>query len=108
MCLDFALEINKRYSSCLLIRVKAGLGRMGRESRAAEDLFICLRFPCLGRTAVDMTAAGLGCVASFLSLPACFVSFRVPAFPTFMPAQGPQLLAVSCCLPALQTQIMRI
>lgn len=62
MCLGFALGINSRYSFSLLIRVKAGLrGRMGRESRTVEYLFICLSLPCLGRTAVDMTAAGLGC-----------------------------------------------
>lgn len=80
MCLDFALEMNSRYSSCLLIRVKAGLWEDGERVKDRWRSFY-LRFPCLGRTAVDMTVAWA--VASFLSLPAYFVSFPCACLPHF-------------------------
>lgn len=44
MCLDFALETNSRLSSCLLIRIEAGLWEDGGESQGQLCLVLVLFF----------------------------------------------------------------
>lgn len=117
MCLDFALETNSRLSSCLLIRIEAGLWEDGGESQGQLCLvlvlffFICLRSPCLGRMAAEMIAAGLGCVlfplfAGFLYFGASFTCICLPHF--YACSRVSSCLQSVCCLPAVQSHVTKM
>lgn len=65
MRLDFALETNNRYSSCLLMKVEAGLWENGSESREMKGSFFSsylFNISFVGRMAAEMIVMGLGYV----------------------------------------------